>query len=373
MTINAFGGGPGTGKTYGVMEHVIIPAIAKGRFVITNIDGLNDELIYEYVAQEFYKGKIICIGHIRHCDRNAAEDENFFPSEESHDKALPVPAPDSKKAHGGDLVVIDEATRYWVQGERVHKNHSYFFREHRHFANEMGHTCDLVVIDPDLTQLARALKGKIEMTSLTHKPKELGLNKYVVRLFRGTKFTGKPVSVGGPYPFKPEIYNLYRSYAVAGAVEQSIDSRQSLVPALVRKLIGLVVLILCAVALMFYAVRHKIAQIKEGDTSKTTAEASKAGQAGNVSAGRQIGAVASPGQPVGRSDVSPTLRVVGEFTAKGDRWVILSDGYSMRLETGSAFTGRGMGTVGQVEGQRVTTWSGATARPSESSAPVRTQ
>lgn len=371
MPINAFGGGPGTGKTYGVMEHVIIPAIAKGRFVITNIDGLNDELIYEYVAQQFYKDKIICIGHIRHCDRNAAEDENFFPSEDSHDKALPVPSPELKKAHGGDLVVIDEATRYWQQGERVHKNHAYFFREHRHFANEMGHTCDLVVIDPDLTQLARALKGKIEMTSLTHKPKELGLNKYVVRLFRGTKFTGKPVSVGGPYPFKPEIYNLYRSYAVAGAVEQSIDSRQSLVPALVRKLAGLVVLILCAVGLMVYAVRHKISQIKDG-APKTTAEAIKGGQAGSVSPAAHDAAVAVPGASVGRSEVSLTLRIVGEFSSKGERWVVLSDGASIRLETGAAFIGRGLVAVGQVEGQRVTTWSGA-SRPSESSAPVRTQ
>lgn len=372
MPINAFGGGPGTGKTYGVMEHVIIPAIAKGRFVITNIDGLNDELIYEYVAKEFYKGKIFCIGHIRHCDRNAPEDENFFPGEDSHDIGKPVPALDLKVAHGGDLVVIDEATRYWVQGERVHKNHAYFFREHRHFANEMGHTCDLVVIDPDLTQLARALKGKVEMTSLTHKPKELGLNKYVVRLFRGVKFTGKPVSTGGPYPFKPEIYNLYRSYAVVGAVEQSIDSRQSLVPALLRKLGGLVLLLICAAAVMFYAIRHKIQAIKDTDVKKPGDAVVAA--PGAVGAVQPVAGVAQPyAAGASGSSVSSTLRVVGEFVARGERWVVLSDGGTVRLESPSGFVGRGLGVVGNVEGQRVTTWSGSQARAGEQSAPVRQQ
>jgi zona occludens toxin len=373
MPINAFGGGPGSGKTYGVMEHVILPAIAKGRFVITNIDGLNDEAIYEYVVENFFKkGKIGCIGHIRHCDRNAPEDENFFPGEDAHDKGLPVPPLDLKVAYGGDLVVIDEATRYWVQGERVHKNHAYFFREHRHFANEMGHTCDLVVIDPDLTQLARALKGKVEMTSLTHKPKELGLNKYVVQLFRGVKFTGKPVSVGGPYPFKPEIYALYRSYAVTNASEQSIDSRQSQVPALVRKLVFMVLLVLSAIALMVYAVRHKMQTIRDADTKKPPEASSpvSGGSAPVGAAGAPVGALAGP---VARSDVSSTLRIVGEMTVRGDRWVIMSDGAHMRLESGAAFAGKGMLTVGQIEGQRVTTWSGPAAVQAEPSAPVRPQ
>jgi zona occludens toxin len=50
MPINAFGGGPGSGKTYGVMEHVILPAIAEGRFILTNIEGLNAQAIYDYTV-----------------------------------------------------------------------------------------------------------------------------------------------------------------------------------------------------------------------------------------------------------------------------------------------------------------------------------
>jgi zona occludens toxin len=355
MPINAFGGGPGTGKTYGVMEHVIIPAIAKGRFVITNIDGLQDEAIYEFVNETCYKGKIFCIGHIRHCDRAAPEREDFFPGQDSLDKAMPVPTPDAPCVVGGDLVVIDEATRYWSTGEKVSTQDAYFFREHRHFVNEMGHTCDLVVIDPDISMLARALKGKIEMTSLTHKPKELGLERYVVQIFNRAKLTGKPVSVGGPYRFKKEIYSLYRSYAVEGAKEQAIDSRQSLVKVLLRKFGLLALLAIACVVGFILILRHKMAKMEE-QVKPAVAVSGPVGPAGSPVG--QASSVAAPGAPVGRSSVSPSLRVVGRVTLHGEPWVVLADGGVVRLENPSAFVGRGVLVVGQVEGQRVTTWSG---------------
>ncbi|GGY21291.1 zonular occludens toxin domain-containing protein [Pseudoduganella dura] len=370
MPINAFGGGVGTGKTYGVVEHVILPAIAKGRFVITNIEGLNEEAIYEYVAKEFYKDKIICIGHIRSCGRNAPEDIDFFPGVDALDKAVPVPAPDAPKVIGGDLVVVDEATRYWSQGEKVSKEHAYFFREHRHFANEMGHTCDLVVIDPDLSMLARALKGKIEMSSITHKPKELGLNRYVVQMFRAVKLTGKPVSVGGPYKFKPEIYALYRSYAAEGAKEQSIDARQSLVPQLLRNLGGLVFLLVVCIVAFYMLYQHKAEQLKSLDISNAENPAPGAVSGSSVGVSTGNAAAVAPGAAPGfvprRSGVSDTLRVAGHIVIKGERWVVLSDGQYLRLENPGAFVGSGSMVVGEIQGQRITTWSGPRANEKSS-------
>ena len=358
MPINAFGGGPGTGKTYGVMAHVILPAIAKGRFVLTNIDGLDIPAIYEYVAKEFYKGKIICIGHIRTCDRSAPERDDFFPGEESHDKAGPVPKADCPTAVGGDLVVVDEATRYWTVGEKVLRQHAYFFREHRHFANEMGHTCDLVVIDPDLTLLARALKGKIEMSSLTHKPKEIGLERYVVRLFRGVKLTGKPVSTTGPHPFKKEVYSLYRSYAVAGAKEQAIDGRQSQLRTMLTKFGGMVLLAVACLGGIAWMVRNKVTELKGGAASEHQTPAGPA--ASSPAAGGLVSqqAVPAPVAYPGRG-VSETLRVAGEVVIRGERWVLVSDGSRVRLESPAAFVGVGVMMVGDVQGERVTTWSGA--------------
>ena len=37
MSITAYTGLPGSGKTYGVVQHVIVPALQAGRRVVTNI------------------------------------------------------------------------------------------------------------------------------------------------------------------------------------------------------------------------------------------------------------------------------------------------------------------------------------------------
>jgi zona occludens toxin len=352
MPINAFGGGVGTGKTYGVMEHVVLPAVAAGRFIITNIEGLNEQAIYDYVAKHFYKGKIICIGHIRRCDRNAPEEEDFFPGQDALDKAVPVPAPDAPKVIGGDLVIVDEATRYWPQDEKVKKSHAYFFREHRHFANEIGHTCDLVVIDPDLSMLARALKGKVEMSSITHKPKEIGLNKYVVNLYRGVTLRAKPVSTQGPFSFKKEVYSLYKSYANEKAKEQAIDKRQNLLknPRLWFYVGGMVLLLaLCMWGLYSYY-RHQVDKFAPKEEKGNPATAAAPG----------VPASAAPASAATSSGKSDLLRVAGEVVLHGERWVLLAnqDG-TVRFENPAAFVGRGPTMVGNVEGQRVATWTGA--------------
>jgi zona occludens toxin len=350
MPINAFGGGVGTGKTYGVMEHVVLPAVAAGRFIITNIEGLNEQAIYDYVAKHFYKGKIICIGHIRCCDRNAPGEEDFFPGQDALDKAGPVPAGDAPKVVGGDLVIVDEATRYWPHDEKVKKSHAYFFREHRHFANEMGHTCDLVVIDPDLSMLVRALKGKVDMSSITHKPKEIGLNKYVVNLYRGVTLRSKPVSTQGPFSFKKEVYSLYKSYSNEKAKEQAIDKRQNLLknPRLWFYAGGMVLLFaLCMWGLYAYY-RHQV--------DKFTPKDDRANATAAVLGAPVSSVVASSSSSAVKSD---TLRIAGEVVLRGERWILLSDqDGSIRMENPAAFVGRGITLVGNVEGQRIATWTG---------------
>lgn len=351
MPINAFGGGVGSGKTYGVMEHVILPAVAQGRFIITNIEGLNFEAIYQYVVDTYAKGKIICVGHIRSCDRNAPGEDNFFPGEEALDKPQPVPAADFGRVNGGDLVVVDEASRYWPASEKVSRSHQYFFREHRHFANEVGHTCDLVVIDPDVTMLARALKGKIEMTSVTHKPKEIGLNRYTVRLFRGARLTGNPQQTLGPYKFKKEIYDLYKSYAHDKAKEQKIDGRQNALLNPRIWAIGAVLLLMCG-ASIWYLISFFNGRMG-GDTSD------ESGKAPALSA--------SPGAPVfsgvpARS--SESLRIVGEVEIGGMRWISVVDGSGrLRLVSPAGFSGRGVFMVGTVDGQVVEAFSTVVGAP----------
>ncbi|PLY44077.1 hypothetical protein CSZ94_06945 [Janthinobacterium sp. ROICE36] len=358
MPINAFGGGPGSGKTYGVMEHVILPAVAAGRFIITNIDGLNVQAIYDYVVENYYKDKIICIGHIRTCSRSAPGEPGFFPGDSSLDKPCGFPDPERTTVAGGDLVVIDEATRYWPQGEKVSKEAAFFFREHRHFSNDLGQTCDLVVIDPDLTLLARPLKGKIELSSITHKPKGLGLNRYVVRLFRGSRVTGaaKPQSINGPYPFKPEIYALYKSYSHDKASEQPIDKRQNIFRNKVVWLYlgGGVCMLFVSVVLIWRFFNPDLA--KGRVASKVVGSIAGSGEAVVPGA---VGASSAAGIP----QFSTRWRVVGSYTARGQSWVVLADDAGrLRHESPGAFMGSGSLMVGDVDGSRATTYSGSVAR-----------
>lgn len=350
MPINAFGGGPGSGKTYGVVEHVILPAIAAGRFIITNIDGLDADAIYEYVAKHFYKNKIICIGHIRTCSRDAPSQDGFFPGDASLDKPNPCPSPELPVVAGGDLVVVDEATRYWVMGEKVSREAQFFFREHRHFANEIGHTCDLVVIDPDLMQLARPLRGKIELSSLTHKPKNVGLNRYVVRLYRGCKLTGKPQSVNGPYKFKPEIYSLYKSYSHANAKESSVDGRQNIFASKIlwAYIFGIVIAMCVAIPLAwnFFHPQSEVATV-------INPVAPVSGQP------VALGSTHVPTLINNIPPVSTKWRVVGSIVSGGLPWVVISDDEGrLRLESPSVFSGSGSVAIGEVDGSRVSTWSG---------------
>lgn len=360
MPINAFGGGPGSGKTYGVMEHVILPAIAKGRFVLTNVEGLDAEAIYHYVAEHFYKGKIICIGHIRMCDRAAPDEEDFFPGEEALDKPVPVPSPECRRVVGGDLVVVDEATRYWEQGGKVKRGHAYFFREHRHFSNEMGHTCDLVVIDPDLTLLARALKGKVEMASVTHKPKAVGMDRYVVNIYRGVRLTRAPIQTLGPYAFQKRIYSLYKSYSHENAKEQPIDKRQNI---LRNPKVHAVVVAVVALWLFGGFFTYRFFTKRGGEQAKSVVDSKSAAPSQTSTATSDVPAPGNAkGGEVGslsKGNYSDEWRIAGALETNGERYVVVVDSQGrLRVESPSMFRNSGIAAIGEIDGQRVALWTG---------------
>ncbi|MCE3605711.1 hypothetical protein LXA47_19180, partial [Massilia sp. P8910] len=253
--------------------------------------------------------------------------DDFFPGADSLDKPCSVPDAECRNVVGGDLVVIDEATRYWPQGDKVSKQAAFFFREHRHFANELGQTCDMVVIDPDLTLLARPLKGKLELSSVTHKTKSIGLNRYVVRLYRGAKLSGKPQSVKGPYPFSKEIYALYKSYSHESATEQAIDKRQNIFSKGMIAGLMVWVVVLCIAGQRTYNYFHP-------ESAKMPS--ANRGTSGNVSTG-STPAVSGPVVPP-RPSVSQEWRYAGAYTAKGQQWVVLVDSAGrLRAESPSVF------------------------------------
>lgn len=78
MAINNYSGLMGTGKTYEVVSSVIVPAVAAGRRVVSNIAGLNNDAVCEYVARKFQleADKLGCVVNVNDDQVRAVD---FFP------------------------------------------------------------------------------------------------------------------------------------------------------------------------------------------------------------------------------------------------------------------------------------------------------
>ncbi len=210
MPIVAYVGKPRSGKSYGVVENVIIPALKAGRTVKTNIP-----LRVGYLSDDFPLGKII-----QFSPKEPLEKEGFF------DPGLDP----------GILWVIDEAWRYWASGVKasaISETEKSFFTEHGHYVGEDGRTTEIVLVTQSLDQIAAFIRNLIEETFRATKLSALGANKsYRVDVFLGAQKGlegGKPSrQLTGKY--KKEIYKYYISHTqnktdFAAGMEEKVDKR----------------------------------------------------------------------------------------------------------------------------------------------------
>src|SRR5690554_5995856 len=211
MSIVGYSGLPGSGKSYGVVENVIIPALESGRHIITNIPLKTGRL-----SDDFPQGKVTIFDN-----RDAEGDPDFF----------------SLDAHpGGVIWIIDEAWRYWKSGMKavnIPQNQKEFFTEHRHMVGEDGRTNEIVLVTQDLQQLCSFVRNLVEETYRAVKLTAVGQkNRYRVDVFQGGvtgQRPGKPMrQLYGKY--KPEIYQYYKSHTrnktdFAAGMEEKADDR----------------------------------------------------------------------------------------------------------------------------------------------------
>lgn len=78
MSINAYCGLQGSGKSFEVVAYVIVPAIAKGRRVVTNIDGINPEKIREFASKK-HKVPLEACGEVVFVSSERMQAAGFFP------------------------------------------------------------------------------------------------------------------------------------------------------------------------------------------------------------------------------------------------------------------------------------------------------
>ncbi|RQR33864.1 Zonular occludens toxin [Burkholderia sp. Bp9143] len=349
MAINAYCGIMGSGKSYEVVSGPLLDAVAIGRRVVTNIDGVNEDAIHAYLADR-RKLDVSRLGQIVHVTTDRVLEPGFFPIEvESTGGAVVTPG----VVEAGDLVVIDEAWKLWAAGEKIPKEHIAFFRMHRHFVHlETKVACDVVVMVQSIGDVHRMLRPVFELTFVMHKLKSVGRpNSYRVEQYDGWKQNAKTRTGTYIKSYKSEIFPLYKSYAGGTGNEAVVDRRQNIFSN--RTLWVYAALLVMVVALSVWAgwrfFHPKVSTARAAEKTKADDTHVPAPSAG-----------ATPASPTNKVvDISETWRVLGRVEWDSVQYVVLADSSGrMRVDSPSAYNGMGVATVGRVDGQRVAMWSG---------------
>lgn len=196
MAIHAYTGLPGSGKSYGVFQNVIVPALKKGKVVWTNIP-FNEEKVAAHC------GSVPTLFKVADIQAN----ENWFQD------VLPK----------GAVIVLDEVWRLWPSGlktNNVKEPHKSFLAEHRHMVGEDGYSTEIYLVTQDLAQIAAFARQLVDTTVRASKLTSIGQSgRFKIEIYDGAVSGQKPPAdkrirqTFGKY--EPEIYLLYQSHTMS--------------------------------------------------------------------------------------------------------------------------------------------------------------
>lgn len=345
MAINAYTGLMGSGKSYEVVENVILPALLAGRRVVTNVANLQIDDIAAYLIETAHADpdKLGTICQVTNDDLTRPD---FFPFESVDGSPAPLSV-----VLPGDLVVVDECWRWWAADAKITPAHMTFFRMHRHFVNPVtGATCDLVLVVQDISDLDRKLKVVVENTYRMSKHKALGVsNRYRVDVFLSYR-TSKPPFKSLQRKYNKAIFALYQSYSQGSTAgkEAPIDDRANIFKGMAFKLgIPLFLLLFLASVWMVWGFFHPSSSpaAAPGPGAAALAIPSKAGDT----------ALPNPSAPV-LSD----WHVSGYYSVSGQRFFILTrNGHVRTLINPAGWYSDALRAGGMVDGLTASVYSGA--------------
>lgn len=329
MAISVYTGRPGSGKSYEVVRNVILPAFKAGRRIVTNIDGIDERAIERYLEPAGGDVEtVLKFGSILKVNDDDITKQGFFPTSETDNWAIVQP---------GDLVVIDEAQNFYLQGEKVQKADFKYFRYHRHYTTEKGVGSDIVLLCQRFTDLPKLIRDSTDLAVSMRNLKFLGMkSRYSVTVHEVE--TG--IRTYGPKFFKydAEIFKLYKS----GGMQASTDTRQN---AFTPFRIALTVGFLTFLPIMFKAFFGIF------DTNKIKQKANETPQTVHAPS------VQTP--PRKFDNTSKRWRIQGVLKSGTERYVVLVDkNGAMRFEHPQNFTGSGLKMTGYIDGEKVSYFSG---------------
>lgn len=304
MSIFAYTGLPGSGKSYTVVEQQVLPALREGRTVVTNLP-----LKWDLVRSE-----------LRIPDSSLRE----FPTaaiQATPDLILEAVPP-------GAVLILDEVWRLFPAGLKANQVPDAFktaFAEHRHRVNEKGESTQIVLVTQDLAQISAFARQLVEQTFRTTKMTSIGMAKR----FRTDVYAG-PVS--GPNPnsasalrqisgrYEEKVYRYYDSHTQSlskkeGADERAVDRRGNV---LMRPLMIAAPFVI--VGLLWFGISHLLAR---KDHFAAVGNGAPLGLGTLAHAPGGLSSAPASAGPVYRDQ----WRVEGVITvAGGAGWGILTDG-----------------------------------------------
>lgn len=221
MASKFYGGTPGSGKSYEVVENVILPGLKDGRRVVTNIAGLDYEAMVEYLVERGADPDKIGTIHKIELTEKIEGKLAIIRGDGEHAQLDPASI-----VQGGDLCVFDEVWRIWEEGKRIHADDQKFLRMQRHLLHPKTNVaCDVIVISQDFADLNRTLKRLIEERYIMSKHISIGKpNRYRVSVYsKGSRRS----HVQYQKKYDPKIFPLYKSHSMGAGngVEKSVDGR----------------------------------------------------------------------------------------------------------------------------------------------------
>lgn len=196
MAITSYTGLPGSGKSHGVFEHVIVPALEQGKRVWTNIPFIESAL----TARSLPTPTAFTVAEI---ENNPRWFQEIFES--------------------GAVLVLDECWRLWPSGLKANNavdGHKSFLAEHRHMVGEDGYSTEVCLVTQDLGQLSMFVRQLVDSTYRFVKADKIGFkSRYALHIYQGA-VTGQNPPEGKklrtiPGKYNPEIFKLYKSHTMS--------------------------------------------------------------------------------------------------------------------------------------------------------------
>lgn len=354
MAITAYIGINGSGKSYECVSNVIVNGVLCGRRVVTNIVGIQPDLIIEYCIKE-KKAEPSTLGSVV-----SVVDEQCL-----HEEFLPYKGEDGKcTTHtfclAGDLIVLDELWRLFGSGIKLTQKQQSFFAEHRHFSHEQtGVSCDFAFMTQELSGISRFIRERIDKTFRMKKLNAIGLNKnYRVDVYDGHKIYKSALISSYHAKYHAKVFPLYKSHDNGNGVEMVVDKRQSLLSKQFF-IIRLVIPLICLAVGGYFAFHYFMQKGQANPVVSTSEEivTTTPNQMELDSYKRLTQSDAT--QRYQDTTLSSEYRIAGRLSRRGRDYIILqSNTGRLRFESASLFVEEDGFISGVIDGQNVSLFSG---------------